>query len=104
MANEVTAVVLSIEVKGPPRTNIIKLEEVLIHGSGTLAEALDGGQASYTLTLTHGRLVQPGLKNGDQVFVQGEMSGTAFRLPVSLKTIKPHEPFLFEGKSGSTGP
>jgi hypothetical protein len=99
MANEVTAVILSIEVKGPPGTNIIKLEEVLIHGSGTLAEALQGGQASYTLTLTHGRIVQPGPKVGEAVFVQGERNGAAFRLPVPLKTIRAQEPFLFEGKS-----
>jgi hypothetical protein len=104
MANEVTAVVLTTEIKGPPGTNIIKLEEVLIHGAGALTEALEGGQASYTLTLRYGKVVSPGLKVGELVFVQGDLNGGAFKLPVALKTIKAHEPWTFEGKSGSTGP
>jgi hypothetical protein len=97
----VTAVIVSIEVK-LPKSNLIKVEEVIIHGSGTLTEALDGGQSSFSVTLTHGRELKP-LAKGESVFVQGEMNGHAFKLPAALKVITTVAPWEFQGKSGSTG-
>jgi hypothetical protein len=98
----VTAVVLTIEVK-LPNSNLIKVEQVLTQGSGTLAEVLQGGQSTYTLTLTHGKVLHP-LKVGESVWVQGQENGTTFKLPGALQTVRASEPWTFEGKYGSTGP
>ena len=98
----VTGVVLTIEVK-LPNSHLIKVEQVLTNGSGTLAEVLQGGQSTYTLTLTHAKVLHP-LTVGESVWVQGQENGTTLRLPGALKVVRATEPWTCEGKYGSTGP
>jgi hypothetical protein len=93
MANDVTEVVLSIEVK-LPGSNAIRLEEVLVHGAGTLSEVLNGGTSTYGLTLTSGTERRE-LKKGEAVFVQGLRDGAPFKLPAALDTTQTHRPWKF---------
>jgi len=102
MAGEVSAVVVTIEVK-LPKSNLIKVEEVLVDGAGTLSEALQGGQSKYQLTLTQGRDLKP-IKKGEQVFVRGmREGGNQFKLPGPLEAGDSHKPWTFAGTFGSTG-
>jgi hypothetical protein len=95
MANNVTNVTLSIHVK-LPGSNIIKVENVLINGSGVMTEALDGGRATIELTLHAGELLQKLTKN-EAVYVHGTMNGHAFTLPGPLDVTRPSEPWTFGG-------
>lgn len=104
MAEKVSGVVLSIHVKGPAPTQFIKVEEVLVHGSGTLNEALEGGQSTFTLELTRGK-VEPGepLLVGEPVYVRGTQNGAKFTLPIPLKITHAQHPWKLSGKVGATG-
>jgi hypothetical protein len=100
---EVTNVVVSVHVASSnPILPIIKVEEVLKDGAGTLTEAIFGGQVSLRLELKTGKPVRP-LKEGELVYVRGQRNGAAFVLNDPLTTDKPSEPWQFSRTSGSTG-
>ena len=95
-------VVLTIHVK-LPGSNIIKVEEVLVDGAGTMTEALQGGQSTIGLTLNAGKELKPLTKN-ESVFVRGKRGGTLFTLSGALHVVKATRPWELSGKIGSTGP
>ncbi|HEX3870528.1 MAG TPA: hypothetical protein VHV77_08835 [Pirellulales bacterium] len=95
MANNVTNVTLSIHVK-LPGSNIIKVETVLINGTGFMTEALDGGRATIELTLQGGEALHKLAKN-EPVYVRGTMNGHTFTLPGPLEVVRPSEPWTLAG-------
>jgi hypothetical protein len=93
MANKVSGVVLSITVKGPPGTNIIRLEDVLIDGKGELTEEIFAGKSKYGLTLEKGK-VEEVLSLHELVSVRGIGSdGVKFALPGQLQITHAKKPW-----------
>jgi len=85
--------VLSITVKGPPGTNIIRLEDVLIDGKGKLTEEILGGKSKYGLTLDKGK-VEEVLTLHEIVSVQGiDSDGVKFALPGRLQITHAKKPW-----------
>jgi|HubBroStandDraft_4_1064222.scaffolds.fasta_scaffold143950_1 hypothetical protein len=102
--SEVTNVVVSVHVASSnPILPIIKVEEVIKDGVGTLTEVIFGGQVSLRLQLTAGKEVRP-LTEGELVYVRGQRSGAPFSINTPLTTDSAHKPWAFSRTSGSTGP
>jgi hypothetical protein len=101
MSNHLTDVTVSIHVKLPGSFAIL-VENVLTHGDGTLTEALQGGQATFGMTLDHAK-PERHLEQGELVYVRGMLNGQPFTLDNPLHVIHSHKPWTFEGTSGSTG-
>jgi hypothetical protein len=93
MANKVSGVVLSITVKGPPGTNIIRLEDVLVDGKGELTEEIFGGTSKFGLTLDKGKAEEV-LTLHELVSVQGiDSDGAKFTLPGQLQITHTKKPW-----------
>jgi hypothetical protein len=100
---EVTNVIVSVHVSSSnPILPIIKVEEVIKDGTGTLTETIFGGQVSLRLQLTAGKEVRP-LKEGELVYARGQRNGAPFSLNTPLTTDSPERPWTFARTSGSTG-
>jgi len=100
---EVTNVVVSVHVSSSnPILPIIKVEEVIKDGAGSLTESIFGGQVTIHLELQSGKEVRP-LKEGEFVYVRGMRNGQPFVLNDALTTEKTNKPWEFSRTSGSTG-
>ena len=95
MANNITNVTLSIQAK-MPHSHLIKIEEILVDGAGTLAEAMNGGEAKIEITLDKGVTLRKLAKN-EMVSVQGTMNGHSFMLPAQLQVTHTSEPWRLSG-------
>jgi hypothetical protein len=95
MGNKVSNVTLSIHTK-LPKSNLIKVENVLVNGAGMLTEVLNDGHARIEMTLHAGEMLHK-LTKDELVFVHGTMNGHAFTLPETLEVSRPTEPWTVSG-------
>ena len=103
MANEVNNIVVSVHVAVESKLlHLIKVEEVIAQGQGTMAVALFGGQETVDVKLVGGQQKRK-LNKGEIVYIRGERNGEAFTLNFPLTVNQAHEPWDFFGKSGTPG-
>lgn len=100
MANAVTNVTVSLHVSASnPILPIIEVDEVIKGGAGTLIETIMGGQVRLAVRLTSGNELRA-IKEGELVYVRGDLNGAPFILNMPLLTHRTHKPWEFTRISG----